>query len=187
MNNLDQMAQQLGECSKCLGKNGNPKEAADKLGQIADQLAEMQQQLDELETLDEAMKQIADAKNAMACKECNGQGCAHCQGQGQGQGQGKGQQNGNGMGEGQGEGHRPEKETPTGEFLSRVGAKPEAGESVRTGDADGPNAPGISKESLKQELDAAKSRDVDPLTNQHIPREQRDHARQYFERYREGT
>jgi hypothetical protein len=181
MNNMKQMADKLGECSKCLGENGNPQQAAEKLGQIAEQLGQMQQQLDELETLDEAMQQIADAKNAMACKECNGQGCAHCQGQGQ-----KNDQPGNGMGEGRGGGARPEEETPTGEFQSRVRGNVQPGESVRTGDADGPNAKGVTKESVKEEIKAAMSRDVDPLTNQRIPREQRDHAREYFERYREG-
>jgi hypothetical protein len=184
MNDLQEMAEKLGECSKCLGEGGNPQAAGEKLKQIADKLGEMQRELDELETFDEAMKQIAEAKNAMACKECNGQGCAHCQNQGQGKNQNG--QPGDGMGEGQGQGHRPEQETPTGEFESKVRGDVQPGESVRTGDADGPNAKGATKESVKEEVKAALSRDVDPLTNQHIPREQRDHAREYFERYREG-
>ncbi|MEQ8785457.1 MAG: hypothetical protein RIC55_04130 [Pirellulaceae bacterium] len=188
MNRMQQMAQQLGECSKCLGEGGDPQQAADQLDQLAQQLGEMQQELDELETLDNVMEQIADAKNAMACEQCQGKGCQQCQGLGKmpGMGQGQGDQPGNGMGRGQGEGHRPEEATDTGEFLSKVAAKPGAGEAVRQGEAGGPNAPGVTRESVKAEIKAAMSRDVDPLTNERIPRDQRDHAREYFERYRTG-
>jgi hypothetical protein len=184
MNRMNQMAQQLGECSKCLGQGGDPQQAADKLDQLAQQLQQMQQELDELEALDDVMEQFADAKNAMACEHCNGQGCEHCQGKGRLEQRPGGFASG--PGRGPGGGFQPEEKTDTGQYLSKVGTKPRAGEAVRQGEAGGPNAPGVTRESVKAEIEAAMSRDVAPLTTERIPRDQRDHAREYFDRLRTG-
>ena len=50
-------------------QEGDGKAAADKLDNLAQDLNQMQEQLDSLETLDEMMSEIADAKNSMNCRE----------------------------------------------------------------------------------------------------------------------
>jgi hypothetical protein len=125
----------------------------------------------------------------MNCAACQGAGCAECNGQGQGQGRGQGNQGdgrGDGLGEGQGFGERPEEATDKGFYSTRVAADPKAGESVRIGDAGGPNKAGKTTESVKQEIRAALAKDPDALEDVTLPRDQREHARQYFERFREG-
>lgn len=90
------------------------------------------------------------------------------------------------MGDGQGQGERPEAVTEKGYFDSQVRGKLRPGEAIRTGDADGPNIAGLTQEEVKQEIESTSSQDSDPLTNQRLPRSQREHAKQYFERFRKG-
>jgi hypothetical protein len=73
MSRLQQMASRLGQCSQSLQK-GNPNAAASTLGELAADLEGLQRELDELEALDEAMFEIAQAKNAMNCDQCGGGG-----------------------------------------------------------------------------------------------------------------
>lgn len=185
MSKLKDMASKLGSASKEM-KEGNAKEAGQQLSELSDQLQEMQSQLDQLETVDELMNQVADAKSAMNCKECDGEGCEHCQGgKGKdgkgGKGKGKGDQPGNGLGEGRGRGDRPEEKTGTGFYDSKVRGKPKAGEAVRTGYADGPNIPGKSNVTIQEEIAESLKSDPDPITDQRLTRQQRDQARQFFE------
>jgi hypothetical protein len=188
MQQMQQMSDKLGECSNAL-QSGDMQKAADQLGQMSQQLQKLQQELDQLESLDEMLDQIAGAKDAMNCQECSGEGCSACQGNkmgqfGNGQGQGMGNQ-GMGMGRGQGRGDRPEAETDTGEYLSRVGAKPQAGEAIRTGEAAGANISGKTKEGVKQEILSSLSADSDPLSNQPLPKSEAKHAKEYFEKLRD--
>jgi hypothetical protein len=188
MNKLQQMANKLAQGAQAM-KDGDQKQAADQLAQLAEDLNDLQKEMDQLETVDEMMNEIADAKNAMNCKQCNGEGCPECQGQGQGQGQGMGQfgqrrgKPGNGLGPGQGFGERPEEKTDSGFYDTKVGAKPKAGESVRVGTADGQNIAGRTPADVQQEVSASLSTDPEPLTNQRLPRAQREHAKQYFEKF----
>jgi len=137
-------------------------------------------------------------KNAMNCKQCEGQGCAECQGNGkQGQlanaggagqqGDGKGDPNFNGLGEGQGAGDRPEKETDVGTFESRVGVDPKTGEVVRTGTTGGPNIAGRTREEVKSAVITSLSEEAGPVDDQPLPRAQREHAKQYFKLFREAS
>jgi hypothetical protein len=93
---------------------------------------------------------------------------------------------GMGMGEGQGRGDRPEEETNSGFYDSKVAAKPERGKMVVIGTARGPNVAGQAREEIKEALEAARSEDADPLTGLRLPRTQREQARQYFDAVREG-
>jgi hypothetical protein len=144
--------------------------------------------MDQLETLDALMEQIADAKSSMNCQSCNGEGCEACMGaqmamQGAGQMQGP---PGMGLGEGTGMGDRPEEAEDTSGFRSRVRAKPEAGESVRLGDAIGPNVPGASQQSVEDEITSSFSEAADPVINRNLPRREREQAKEYFQNYRKG-
>jgi hypothetical protein len=158
------------------------------MAKMAQMLRNMQSEMDQLETLDAMMDQIADAKSSMNCQSCNGSGCEACMGaqmamQGAGAMEGP---PGRGMGEGSGQGDRPEEEEETGGFRTRVGAKPQAGESVRLGDAVGPNVPGASQQAVKEEITSSFTEDADPVINRNLPRREREQAKEYFQNYRKG-
>jgi len=190
MDQMRKMADKLGQCSQCMKPGNGQKPSADQIAQagqalseIADQLEQMQSEMDEMESLDDVMDQIAQAKNSMSCEQCGGAGCRACNGLGQ---RGEGRKPGFGLGEGKGQGERPEQETEAGHYLSKVGARPKAGEAVGVGDAGGANIAGLTKKQAQAEVSSSMSKDSDPLTNQRLPRSQRDHAKEYFERFREG-
>jgi hypothetical protein len=88
-----------------------------------------------------------------------------------------------GMGKGIGRGERPEEKTDTGHYDSKVAAKLRPGEVVRTGDAGGPNVAGQTQEQVKEQILSSLSEEPDPISNQKLPRAQREHARQYNELY----
>ena len=179
MGQLEQMANNLGDCKDCL-QNGDSLQAAEQLSQVANQLSEMQRQLDELETLDEMMSEIGAAKDSMNCQACDGEGCQACQGQGQG-----GLGDGFGLGEGQGRGERPEQRGDTGAYESQVRAKLQPGEAVRAGYAGGPNRAGRSKQDVKELIQSNLSEDADPLMELRLPRKEREHAKEYFQQFRD--
>ena len=185
MDKLQQMAKKLGDCQDCM-KKGDNQDAAQKLAELAENLQEMQSEIDELEMLEGAMEQLADAKNSMNCASCNGQGCGMCQGMGMGMGEGfSDMRGGQGLGEGRGQGDRPEEESNTGFYDSRVKGNPEKGPAVVLGPASGPNKKGQAIEEIKAEIEAVSSAKEDPLTGIRLPKAQRTLTRQYFEKFTE--
>ncbi len=183
---LQQLADKFGEAAKALKEGGDPKEAAEQLDKLAGDLDKMQQQLDEIENLQDVLDQLADAKDAMKCANCQGEGCAQCQSNGDGDKLGKNKGNGRGKGKGQGEGLRDEQETDKSFYDTRVAADPKKGQSVRIGDAAGPNKAGKSQEAIKEEIRASLAKEPDALEDVTLPRDQRENAKQYFERLRKG-
>jgi chemotaxis protein histidine kinase CheA len=183
MDRLRQMAAKMGQCQQCLQK-GDCQGAAAELSQLADQLQELKSELEQLETLEDALRQIADAKEAMGCKECNGEGCAACMGAGFGKG--KDGPPGFGLGEGRGQGDRPEEKTDTSFYESQVRGKIKPGEAVVAGTAAGPNRPGKSVEKVKDLIQSNLNKEADPLVDVRLPRKERQHAKEYFNRYNNG-
>ena len=164
---------------------------------MAQDLDQLQEQLDQIENLQEVLDQLADAKNAMKCDQCGGAGCKACEGSGkegmegvgEGEGKGKGKNKngkGKGLGEGQGTGERPEEETDKSFYDTKVNADAKAGEAVRVGDAGGNNIAGRSKESVKEAVVGALAKEPDALEDVNLPRDQREHAKQYFDKFRKG-
>jgi hypothetical protein len=190
---MQQLADKLAQCAQCMKEGGDPQKAMEQLDKLAQDLEGMQEQLDQIENLNEVLDQLADAKEAMRCQNCQGAGCAECEGNGQGEGKGKGRGkgkgkgDGDGLGEGQGEGLRPEEQTDKSFFDTRVAADPKAGESVRVGDAGGPNQRGKAKEIVKAEVQSALAKEPDALEDVTLPRDQREHAKQYFDKIRTGN
>lgn len=91
------------------------------------------------------------------------------------------------MGRGRGQGARPEAEDDTAAYDSKVKQKVDKkGTAVVVGDAAGPNFKGKVAEAIKQDFDDARRGSTDPLTQRRIPRQHRQHAREYFTRFREG-
>jgi hypothetical protein len=187
---MQELADKLGQISQSLKEGGDPQQAMQQLDQLSKDMKRLQEQLDQLENLQEILDQLNDAKDAMNCEKCQGAGCAECQGEGDGdgknKGKGKGKGKGDGDGSGQGEGLRPEEETDTSKYNSRVAADPKAGQSVRIGDAAGPNKAGKTLETIKEELRAALAKEPDALEDVTLPRDQRENAKQYFEKIRKG-
>ncbi|MCI0357585.1 MAG: hypothetical protein L0211_03755 [Planctomycetaceae bacterium] len=202
--NAQQMEEQMNELADKLGqiaqamKEGDAKAAAEKLDELAQDLDKLQEQLDQIENLNEVLDQLADAKNAMKCEQCGGAGCKACEGggkegegkdgegEGKGKGKGKNKGKGKGLGAGQGEGERPEEETDKSFYDTKVNADAKAGEAVRIGDAGGKNVSGKSKEAVKEAIQGALAKDPDALEDVNLPRDQREHAKQYFEKFRKG-
>jgi len=185
MNQMEKMAQKLSQCSECMGKgkkDGSGKgqgesdmaAALSELNELAEDLQQMQLADAELEMLDEAIDQISMAKDAMNCQQCNGAGCAACNG---------GNMNGPpgfGMGEGRGKGGRPEEESKTGFYDTRVKTDPARGQAVVIGELGGPNKAGKTRVEIQEQIDAFSRSDGDPLTGKRLPKNQRDHVQEYF-------
>lgn len=181
MQQLEKMAQKLGQCAQCT-KNGDGQAAAEALAQMQSELSEMAQQLAEAELLDEALDQLADAKDAMACKDCNGEGCAACRGRFGKQGN----RPGNGLGRGQGEGDRPEEETRTGFYDTKVKQQIGRGAATMTDRVDGPNIKGRVEQEIQSQFESVRGGAADPLADTKLPRGYKEHARTYFDTLREG-
>jgi phage gpG-like protein len=189
---MQELADKLGQAAQNLKEGGDPQQAMQQLDKLSKDLQAMQQQLDQLDNLQEILDQLADAKDAMKCANCQGAGCPECQGNGDADGKGKGKK-GKGKGDtnqpndgGQGEGRRPEEQTDTSKYNTRVSADPKAGESVRIGDASGPNKSGKTLEAVKEEIQATLAKEPDALEDVTLPRDQRENAKQYFEKLRKG-
>lgn len=178
LDQLEDLAEQLGQCCEQLGGD-RPGDAAKTLRDLQAGLENLQRQLDETELLDQAMDQLTQARDQMNCRQCGGAGCQACEGEQPGTDMG--------MGTGSGEGRRAEAVSDVGLYDSAVKQKVgEEGVSVFAGMADGPNRKGVAEEIIKQQYDEVRHGDTDPLTEIPIPRNIREHARQYFDRMRRG-
>jgi hypothetical protein len=187
MNRLQQLAQQMGQMQQALQQGDNQK-AAQAMAQMADQLAQMEQQMNEMEMLDAAMNQLEMAKDAMACEDCAGEGCAECQGNMMGN-MFSNQMNrmpGMGMGEGRGSGPRPDERNPTNLRDTRVRQTPRKGAATFGGLVDGPNIKGDVAQAIKEEMATLEAEPADPLTSERLSSSRREHAEQYFRLLREG-
>lgn len=185
MQQLQKMANGMGKAAQQMAQ-GDAKAAAGQLSDIADQLGDMQAQMDELGDLEMAMDQLMDAKESMRCSSCSGGGCSACQGFGMGFSDQFSQQDW-AKGRGQGAGWRDEEESETGNYDSQVRDKPGKGKAIAVGIASGPNRKGMTREDIKDVVQTAINEDADPLENQALPRAERRHAKEYFDRLRSGT
>jgi len=186
---MQELAEKLGMAAQALKEGGDPQQAMQQLDKLSGDLQKLQEQLDQLENLQEVLDQLEDAKDAMKCQNCQGAGCAECQNSGNSDADGK--KKGKGKGDkaknrGQGEGLRDEEQTDKSFYETRVAADPKAGESVRIGDASGPNKAGKTREAIKEEIQSALAKEPDALEDVTLPRDQRENAKQYFERLRKG-
>ena len=152
---------------------------------MADQLGDMQQEMSELEDLQSALDQLSQSKNQMRCEKCGGGGCQQCQGNGQCR-HGNGMGEGDGLGNGSGYGDRPEQEEDTNTYETQVRGQVKKGRAIIAGFADGPNRKGSYSRGSQEAIKAALTEESDPTENQTLPRTEREHAQQYFDRLREG-
>jgi hypothetical protein len=181
LDKLAKMAEQMAKASQKLNQR-QLEQAAKALSELADNMSEMQGTLEQMELLDDAMAQLASAKNSMFCESCQGEGCSMCQGGMSGlMAMGRSRQGGMGMGEGRGVGDRPEAQTDNNFYDSRVRANASKGRAVVTGLASGPNVPGQALEEIKAAIEAGEYEADDPLSGSPLPKDAQDHVRDYFE------
>lgn len=181
MNMLKQLAQKAGDCQQCM-QQGDAAGAAQALDQMMKQMEQLEQQMAEGEMLEAALDQLQMAKDAMACKECQGQGCQACQGAGTK----FSDKAGNGMGAGRGFGPRPDEKNDVNFRDSRVRQNPGKGSAVVVGEADGANIRGQVGEAIKEEMTASANEPADPTVVEQLPKSRREHAEDYFNLLREG-
>ena len=181
MEQLEQLAQKMGKCAECT-KQGNNEEAASAMAQMQGDLEQMAQQGAEAELLDEAMAQMAEAKDAMACPDCDGRGCENCRGEREGQSR-RGLQ----PGRGHVDADRPEDEIQTGLYDTRTRQQIGPGAVSVVGRVDGPNSKGRVEQEIQSQLEAARGGAADPLAETRLPRGYREHARTYFDVLRDGN
>ena len=175
MQQLQQMADKLGQCAACMGQ-GDKAGAQKALEALQKELGEMQMKADELVMLDMALDQIAECKG-----DCNGEGDKAGKG-GKGEGEGKG----DGLGAGQGKGARPIAKDDVAFRESQVNQNIGKGRAVITGEVDGPNMKGQVQQAIQEQMEASKREASDAVIRQRLPRNQRDHAKEYFDALREG-
>lgn len=186
MGELDKLAQQMGECARCM-RDGDMQNAEQALQQMQAGMQQLQQQLEEMELLDDAIQQLADLRDGLQpCDACGGKGCAKCGGKGFGQGEGEGDGEGDGLGRGRGQGARPEKETDTSPYDSQVRQKIGEGAADVMGMVDGPGLRNRTEQQIQADVEAVKEGTTDPLTGRRLPRKHREHSQEYFDSLREG-
>jgi hypothetical protein len=175
-----QMADQLGQCSKCM-QQGDKAGAAQAMSKLQEQLAELQQQADEMAMLEDAMSELEMAKDAMNCKECNGEGCQACMGMGAN----RFGRPGMALGKGRGQGPRPEEKTDSKFYDTKVKQQTGKGAALVVDFVDGPNMKGQVQQQIQTEFESMKAEETDPLTGQQLPRAYREHTQKYFDTLRD--
>jgi len=174
MQELQNLANKLGQCTQCL-KQGNAKDAAKALNEMKDCMGNLQQQMEEMQMLDDAMQQLAQAKDQMVCPFCGGAGCEKCNGL-----------PASGLSKGQGVGERPEAKTKTSSYDSHVKQKVGQGTARVVDLVDGPNIKGNVESQIQEEFDSTRRGSPDPSSGRQIPKKLSQHAREYFDNLREG-
>jgi hypothetical protein len=175
MQQLQEMAEKLGQCAACMGQ-GDKAGAQKALEALQKELGKMQMKAEEMVMLDIAIDQIAECKG-----DCNGEG--------EGGKGGKSDQQGKGdfaRGEGRGEGKRDIKKDDVAFRESQVNQNIGKGRAVITGEVEGPNIKGLVQQEIQQQFEASKREASDTVIRQRLPRNQRDHAKEYFDSLREG-
>jgi chemotaxis protein histidine kinase CheA len=203
MQKMQQMAESMSDAAEAMAK-GDAEQAAEAMEGMADQMGEMQEAMEQLQDIEETLDTLSEGKDQMLCKKCSGQGCESCKGNGQGKGEGEGEGEGDGqdgdkpgksggkgglkygLGKGSGLSGPEEEDKDTQSYESQVRGDPKKGRGMNAGFADGPNRKGVTREEVKQAVLGAISEESDPLENQNLPRSERDHAREYFDKLRSG-
>ncbi len=168
MAQMQQMASKLSEAQQAM-KNGDMQAAQEALQDMASQMQQMNQSDRELQDLDELMDTLSESKSQMMSE----------------MGQMPGQFPGQGMGEGAGRGDRPEEETDTDFFDSRVRDRMKRGETVYAGKVGGKNRKGATQVDVQDAVLTSFAEDPEPSEDSPLPKTQQDHTRAYFNSIRE--
>jgi hypothetical protein len=101
-----------------------------------------------------------------------------------GSGKGKG---GDGLGAGRGGfGQRPIEKDNVDFRDSHVSQNVGKGRAVITGEVEGPNIKGLVQQEIRAQIESARRESSDTVTTQRLPRQQGEHAKEYFDSIRQG-
>jgi len=192
MDKMEKMAKKLQKCQQCMkkggqggkkkpGQAGEPK-AGNEGGQKQQQQQEMEDAAQALEDLAKEMEGMDEELEEMEALEDIGKAIGECK-----KCMGKGDKPGNkdfAKGKGPGGGKRARDEEKTGNYKSRVKGKLQKGETVVVGEADGANITGRSVSEVRDIMRKSLKDQADPMENVVLPKNQRDHAREYFQKVR---
>ncbi len=177
MKQLEELARKLGRCAQAT-EAGQADQAAKALEEMQADLEALREQLGEFEMLQEAMDELDAARRRILCPHCDGQGCEGCQGDWLVEGPA--------LGKGRGAGPRPEEENPVSFYDTRTPAKVRPGAGTVVGEVEGPIVKGEVRQKILQQVQAARAQPADPLTDQRMSRKHRQHAQEYFDKFRQG-
>lgn len=180
MQQMQNMAEAMQSAAEAM-QQGDTESAAEAMQQISEELSDMQSAMSELEDLQSTLDDLAQSKNQMNCGNCNGQGCEQCMGRGFSNDPRPGD------GRGPGPGENADDDVDTNTYDTRVQGDVKRGRAIIAGFADGPNRKGITREAIKNVIEASMSEEGDALDDQLLPRDQRDQTQQYFDSFRDGT
>ena len=93
---------------------------------------------------------------------------------------------GPGLGKGRGDGARPEAKSNGSFFDSRVPQTVGKGAAQITGLTGGPNLKNQAEAEIQKTAAEIEHGSTDPFSGQRLPKKQSEHARQYFDSFREG-
>ncbi|HEY2761909.1 MAG TPA: hypothetical protein VGI75_14230 [Pirellulales bacterium] len=175
---MGNLAAQMQKAAEAMEK-GNSQQAQKALNQMQGELAKMQQEMAEVQMLTTTLDDLQGVKMAMNGQDQKdgGPGSAQDQKEKMASDRGVGDEPG-------GEGTLPDSLKAPKLYDSWVRQEVAKGAVVVTGTMAGPNAKGQALEVIKNEVEAAKHDSSDPLTDQRLPRSQREHVRQYFDAFR---
>src|SRR5262249_2176776 len=155
-----QLANKLSQAQEALQK-GDAKKAAEAMGMSQQQLAEMSKQLEEMQSLDNAMADVQDAKNGMSADSMNQLG-DDLNRLGMNFSMRRG--NGNGFGRAQAQGDRPEAPDETSLYSSKVQQQIKKGKAVAQGfTKPGKTVKGESVIDIQAEIEAGTGAAADAL------------------------
>ena len=184
MQALQKLADKLGEAQQQMAQ-GDQKQASQSLQQAAEQIGEMAGDMEQLESLDGAMAELQDLKNALGSEGMNqlGRQLDGMQSMGVGNRPGQGQ----GLGRGRGEGDRPEAPDDTSAYDSKVRQQITKGKAILGGFADpSKQVRGESILEVQGNVEAAAAAASEALTEQKIPNALKKHVQSYFDQVRKG-
>lgn len=169
-----------GESEKGADQGNGAGEKQEGLQQAQQALEDLAEEMEQMELDQQMQEQLQELEQDL--QECK-DGINGCDNPGNSR---KRSQKDFAQGNGQGQGQRDLKETETGDYRTRVKGRLQKGETVTTGNADGPNLPGGSAAEARELIRSELSRQTDPLEDQQLPRAQREQAKEYFQRLRGG-
>jgi myosin heavy subunit len=185
MEALQKLAQKLGEAQQQMSA-GEMKQAAASLKEAESQVGELAEQMQQIESLDAALAELQEAKNALADQGMNQLG-EQLQGFNALGMDGMRPGNGQGLGRGRGRGDRPEAPDRTASYDSKVRQQITKGKAMPAGFSDPSKV--VRGESLLIEqgnVEAAVGAETEALSDQKIPNSVRKHIQAYFDQVRQG-
>jgi hypothetical protein len=183
---LRSLGNQLGKLSESL-QSGKQGQASQALDQMQQQMRDLERQQQESQMLSESLSQLQQAKSAMACQQCKGEGCETCQQSGNLPGSRPGQEPGSGIGTGTDNRPRSVQDLAANFQDATVPQQVGPGSAVVAGEAEGPNQPGQTSLAIQKEMASLGSSPADPQVVEQLPPSRREHVEEYFNTIRTGN